>query len=118
MAMLDELLVKAKDVARKAEEKTDDLIEIARLRYRMNETEKEISATMEGIGRLVYDQKRAGAVDEAIIAECCDQIDRLNAKREALLARLMHLKNAARCSACGEYNSETAAYCSRCGGKM
>ena len=59
MTTLEDVLYKAKTMAEAAGKKTSDMLEATRLKMEAAEIEKDISATLEGLGRLIYDGRKA-----------------------------------------------------------
>ena len=60
MATFEDVVNKAKSAAETAGKKTSDFLEATRLKVDAAEVEKELAYTMEGLGRLLYDEKKTG----------------------------------------------------------
>ena len=60
MATFEEILNMAREGAEKVGQKTSDFVEVTRMKMRIAEIEKEVAATYEGLGRLVYDAEKSG----------------------------------------------------------
>ncbi len=118
MATFEDFLNKAKDAAEVAGKKTNEFIDATKLKMEISRTEKELAATFEGLGRLVYDaQKGAEDVSELMDA-CVSHIEELNGQVTLLQDKLATMKNAVRCPACGAYNDQDALFCKSCGEKI
>lgn len=122
MASLEEMLYKAKTAAENAIDtagkKTADFMEVGKLKMEASETEKDLAATLEGLGRLVYDGRKAGEDVSTMVEESIAKVDELNAKREEIRRKIDEYKNVVRCKQCGTVNVDDALYCKRCGNKL
>lgn len=115
MATFEEILNKAREGAEKAGQKASDFVEVTRMKMNIAELEKEIAATYEGLGRLVYDAKKSGEDLNEMVEACVENIDELQADAEELRGKLYAFKHMQKCSACGAINTEDAAFCNQCG---
>jgi len=115
MATFEEILNKAREGAEKVGQKTSDFVEVTRMKMRIAEIEKEVAATYEGLGRLVYDAQKSGEDVGDMISACVENIDELQADADALRDQLYAFKHLQKCAACGAVNDEDAAFCNKCG---
>lgn len=118
MAMFEEVLSRAKEVAQAAGKKTEEFVEITKVRVQIGDLRREISSLYEGLGRLVYDARKADESVEDMVDACISQLDDLQAELARLEERVLQSKNAIRCDACGAFNANDAAFCSQCGNKL
>ena len=118
MVTWESILNMAKDAVNTAERKTGEFIDITKLKMEINRIEKELAATYEGLGRLVYDAKKGAEDIEDLMNACITHIDEQNAALAKLQEKLAESKNAIRCPACGSLNDHDAAYCKSCGEKI
>ena len=118
MATLESILNMAKDAVETAEKKTGDFIDVTKLKMEINRTEKELAATYEALGRLVYDAKKGSEDIGDLMDACVMQIDELTVKSEKLQNKLAESKFALRCPACGCLNDQDATFCKCCGEKI
>lgn len=118
MTTFEDILCKAKNVAESAGKKTNDLVEMTKLKMAAAETEKDIASTLEGLGRLVYDGKKAGEDVSAMIDECIGRVDELTEKLEGIREKILEYKNAVRCSQCGVVNTDDSDFCKKCGARL
>jgi len=118
MATWESILNMAKDAVQTAERKTGEFIDTTKLKMEINRIEKELAATYEGLGRLVYDAKKGAEDIGELMDACVAHIDEQNAALAKLQDKLAQSKNAIRCPACGNLNDQDAAYCKSCGEKI
>ena len=118
MGTFEDVLLKAKSVAESAGKKTTDLVEVTKLKMEAAEVEKDISATLEGLGRLMYDSKKAGEDVSALIDECIIKVDEQNAKLAELRDKICAYQNVVRCRQCNTVNADDAVFCKKCGSKI
>ena len=113
MTTFADVLYKAKTMAEAAGKKTSDMLEATRLKMAAAEIEKDIAATLEGLGRLVYDGRKAEEDVSATVDECI-----LNKKLEEAREAISAYKKMQRCKQCGADNQDDAVYCKKCGAKL
>lgn len=118
MTTFEDILCKAKNVAESAGKKTNDLVEMTKLKMEAAETEKDIASTLEGLGRLVYDGKKAGEDVSVMTDECVRRVDELTEKLEGIREKILEYKNAIRCSKCGAVNTDDSDFCKKCGARL
>ena len=118
MMTWEDILGKTRDAAEYVGKKTEDFVELTKLRLALSDTEKELAATMEGLGRLVYDARKSGADVTALLDEAVATADALQKKAEGLREQIYAYKKVKRCAACQAINREDAAYCKACGAKL
>ena len=118
MSTIEDVLYKAKTMAEAAGKKTSDMLEATRLKMAAAEIEKDIAATLEGLGRLVYDGRKAEEDVSATVDECILKLDELNKKLEEAREAISAYKKMQRCKQCGADNQDDAVYCKKCGAKL
>lgn len=84
MATFEDVVNKAKSAAETAGKKTSDFLEATRLKVDAAEVEKELAYTMEGLGRLLYDEKKTGEDRSTQIEDGIRRADELNARLNEL----------------------------------
>ena len=118
MATFEEILNKARAGAEKVGQKTSDFVEITRMKMDIAEIEKEIAATYEGLGRLVYDAEKSGQDSTEMVQACIENIDELQADVDEIRDRLYAFKHMKKCASCGAINDEDADFCNKCGAAL
>ena len=98
--------------------KASDLVEVTKLKMEAAEVEKDVSATLEGLGRLVYDGRKSGQDVSALTEECITKIDELNARVAELRRKIDEYNNILRCPQCQAVNTDDSLYCKKCGTKL
>ncbi|HBT64084.1 MAG TPA: hypothetical protein DEB10_05415 [Ruminococcaceae bacterium] len=118
MSTFEDVISKAKSVAETAGKKTSDFIETTRLKIEVSELEKDMASIMEGLGRLVYDSRKAGEDVSSMIDDCVLRIDDCQAKIDELRKKIDAYRYLVRCKGCGTPNPDDAAFCKKCGVKI
>lgn len=118
MASFEEVLYKAKEMAEAAGKKTADFVEVTRLKMNAAEIEKDIAATFEGLGRLIYDGRKDGQDVSSMVDECILKVDELQARLDEVRNKIYEYQKAVRCEKCGTVNTDDSAYCKRCGARI
>jgi len=116
MKTWEELVCKAKELAGEAGRKVTDVADLAKQKIKIAENEKAIRATLEALGRLLYDSRRGdGELQEEMVAELVAQIDELAAANEDLQAAIDNNSGKKTCVVCGNANPSGSAFCNNCG---
>ena len=118
MTTFDEFLYKAKTVAQAAGKKTEEWVEVAKLKCEVVSLQKEQSTTFEGMGRLWYDAQKSGKDVGEMLRECAAHIDELEVRIADVQDRILQHKDAVRCKACNEANPIDSVYCRKCGANI
>ncbi len=117
MTAFEEVLSCAKSVAQTAGKKTEEFVELTKIRVQIADLRREMAALYEGLGRLVYDSRVAGEPVDDMVEACVAQLTELQAQLVKLEDRVMQSKNVIRCE-CGTLNVKTAVFCNQCGKKL
>lgn len=118
MGTFDELFLKAKDLARAAGNKTEEVVEMTRLKMQVSQLRNEIDANYQKLGEITYELTRAGAQNAELINMCIAEIESQNKDLDELNDKLDCMKNVVKCPACMEANPVGALYCARCGASL
>ncbi len=118
MTTFEEILCKGKNAAECVGKKASDIVEVTKLKMEAAEAEKDIAATLEGLGRLVYDGRKSGQDVSALTEECIAKIDEMNEKARRLRAKIDEYNNVVRCPQCDAVNTDDSKFCKKCGTKI
>lgn len=118
MTNFEDVMSKAKDVAEAAGKKTSELIDIARLKIEAGDIERDISAMLEGLGRLVYESRKKGEDISSAVDSCALKLDERYAQLAEVREKIDEYKNMIRCKNCGTPNTEDSVFCKKCGNKV
>jgi len=119
MKTWEELICTAKDLACEAGRKVTDVADLAKQKIKIAENEKALRDTLEALGRLLYDSRRADEpMSEDVVEALLAQVDELAAANERLQAAVDNASGKKTCSSCGSANPHGAAYCNSCGKSM
>lgn len=118
MSRLDDLLIKAKDLASAAGNKAQEMAELTKLRLQAAQLRSDLDANYLKMGEIVYELKKADTENEDLIAMCIAEIDAQHKELEELNQKIDDLKNEVKCPECMASNPKEALYCSRCGAAL
>ena len=118
MAVFEDVLSRAKAMAKTAGKKTEELVEITKLHVQIGDLRREIASLYEGLGRLVYDSRRSEEPVDDLIDACIESLTEQEAALARFEDRVMQNKNAVRCPECGAVNANNATFCNQCGQKL
>ncbi len=118
MASFEDFWNLTKETAEKVGRKTSDFVDVTKLRMELSSVEKELSVTLEGLGRVVYDSRKSGEDATDMILACIEHVDELMEQRDDLRHKIDVYKNVRRCASCGVNNPEEADFCQKCGTKL
>lgn len=118
MSRLDDLLIKAKDLANAAGNKAQEMAELTKLRLQAAQLRSDLDANYLKMGEIVYELKKADTENEDLIAMCIAEIDAQHRELEELNQKIDDLKNEVKCPECMASNPKDALYCSRCGAAL
>ena len=118
MTSVESMLSKAKEMVEAAGRKAGNLTDLAKMKLKLADNEKAIDTTLAALGRLVYESRKNGDLNEETVNELVQQVDELEAANEELQAAIDNNRGRKTCRSCGSANPENAAYCNKCGQKM
>ncbi len=118
MTTFEDILCKGKNAAECVGKKASDIVEVTKLKMEAAEMEKDIAATLEGLGRLVYDSRKSGQDVTALTEECIAKIDEMTAKAAELRGKIDEYNKVIRCPECQAVNSDDSLFCKKCGTKL
>ncbi|MBQ4109318.1 MAG: hypothetical protein IJC74_00390 [Clostridia bacterium] len=106
-----------KETAGKAVEKSNQLIDITKLNFKVSDLKSDIEKTYKAIGLKIFEDYKSGEATPDEIAELCKLIEENYEKIEALKSEIADIKNMKKCPECGKYISADSSFCSDCGAK-
>ena len=111
----DELISKGKEVTDAAYQKSLEVIERAKIRFKLQEAKTHQRRAYLELGKIAYEQIKSGDIkpDERL-QNAESEIDTANYTVKLLMRELNELRGAAVCPKCGTLNPEKAKYCSEC----
>ncbi len=98
--------------------KTEDVVEIQKLRSKIHNAKKNVEVDYKKLGTIIYQRYLSGeAVDEEL-ANICVAIDDMLAEVEKYKDELAEKKGLNICDSCEASNPKDAAFCMKCGSKL
>ena len=118
MTTWEDVLLKVRNAADTVGKKTTELTDTVKLKTKSAQLQKEMAATFEGMGRLLYDSRQSGRDVSDLLEDSAKRIDELQAEWQQVEEELCAYKGAVHCPACRAIVEDSAAFCSHCGHKM
>lgn len=118
MSLLEDAVVNAKSAAVAVGKKAGQIVDVSKLRISAAGLNKEISARLEELGRIVYQARKDESVSEEQTESCVAAIDELYEQLDAVNEQITVLKKRIKCKECGYENSQEAVFCNKCGAKL
>lgn len=115
MGTMDDLLIKAKELARAAGDKTEEVVGYTRLKLQMSQLKSDIEENYEKLGQIVYELHCADTQNQELLDMCFAELDAQNEQLEELQFKIDQLKNTVKCPACKQPVPNQAKFCSNCG---
>jgi Zn finger protein HypA/HybF involved in hydrogenase expression len=112
MAFFDDVKKLTKNVADKGKE----AIEITKLNSQVSTEKDKMKDIFAKIGEQVYAAYKNG--EDRGFGDSCLMLQEIDAKVDEIKAKLMEIKDSAKCPACGAEVSKEVAFCPKCGGKV
>ncbi len=118
MDFFENLKEKVTKTTKVAIQKSNELVEITKLKMAVSDAENEITGIMRHIGEVLYDAYKTGGDSYSSIEAECERIDEKYAQIAEIEARIAALKNAKTCPNCKKEMDKDAQFCSHCGLKF
>ncbi len=118
MTTVEEVICKARDLAEAAGKKTEEMVNLTKLKWELSETRRAVCAKMEDIGRAVYTAHTEGVSADEKLEMLFADVAALEEKIAAVTAQIDELRGAKACDECGANNPNTAGFCQNCGKKL
>ena len=98
--------------------KTDEFVEIQKIRNRQGQLESRIENNYQEIGRKIYCRFRNGEAFDEQLAELCREIMRMEKEVEACKEQVAEKKGQTLCPSCGAGVPKEASFCMYCGAPL
>lgn len=115
MATMGNVLNTACELVDTAGRKTAELVDKTKTKMDIATLEKQLAATFEGIGRLMYDAAESGEDIAYIKDDAFATVKKLQKEIDKAYAKLYAYKGAVACKECGAINDVDALFCKKCG---
>ncbi len=111
----DEIISKGKDITDAAYQKSLEIIERTKIRFKLQEAKATQKRAYARLGKIAYELIKSGEIkpDERMSA-LESEIDTANYNVKLLMREQSELRGAAICPKCGFLNPERAKFCSEC----
>ena len=117
-----DVLEKAGDVAEKTyktvADKSNKLVEEAKIKIKVSDTEAEITALFEDMGVRMYEKYKSGEKIDAEFAKECKRIEKMYKEIDKLDVKALYLKDLRTCESCKETIGIENKFCPNCGEKQ
>lgn len=118
MGVLEDAVLKAKDAADFAGKKTNEFVEVSRIKVNITSLEKRIESEYAQLGKMVYKAAKEQTDCTDYVTEKATAIDAVIEERKNLVDKLNKYRNVKICLSCGAENTQNDIYCSKCGTKL
>lgn len=115
MGFLDDIIASAKSVVGKAEEQTDKVVELSKLKYQSAQLSSELRSLYEKLGRAVYSMMNEEHDNQELVNSLAEEITEVRAAQAVVEDKLNDRLNRRICPACGAQNVKEAVFCMKCG---
>ena len=106
------------DTAEVVGKKTEELVEVQKLRSRIRTAQRQAEQDYHRLGHMVFERFVEGEAMDLELSEVCDHLIQVRNQIAAFEEELARKKGQCICPACGKANPTTAAYCMYCGAVM
>ena len=107
-----------KSAAEVAAKKTEQTVEISKLKFEIAKVKAETDKKYMELGELVYKACKGDSKAQENTTAIIKETDELFRKVKALLRELDETENAVTCKECGKRNGKDSKFCSQCGEKL
>ncbi len=118
MGVFEDTVVKAKDVLDSAVQKTEDMIEVQKLKFSVSNLNAKLAKDYEALGKLYYRMKTEDAQVQDEAESLCCAIEKKQEEIKKLEDKIAENKKCVVCDRCGVKNPAGSAFCSGCGQKF
>lgn len=118
MGMIEDAAVKAREALDIAGKKTEELIALQKLRFRLASLKSQLGRDYQLLGSLYYDQVKNKQPAGSLIDGQILKIDALLAEIREVEQSIAEQKGQVLCPACRTGQPSDAVFCNRCGAKL
>lgn len=118
MDIIEKIINNVEKTAKTVVQKSNDVVEITKLKMAISNAEAEAEELIADVGRLVYEAYKSGEGNPELVEEKCEQIEALKKDIEEKRNLFAKLRNLKRCNECEYENEAEAVYCCKCGSKL
>ena len=118
MGLMEQTVIKAKEVIDIAGKKTGELIELQKLRVSAASIQAQLSKEYEALGRLAYDLGKQGVAANEAFETLVQGIDEKKEELQVLEGKIATAKGDRICPACSTVNGMEAVFCNKCGQRV
>jgi len=98
--------------------KTEDVVEIQKLRSKIHNAKKNVEVDYKKLGIIIYQRYLSGESVDEELANICVALDDMLAEVEKYKDELAEKKGLNVCDSCDATNPKDAAFCMKCGSKL
>ncbi len=109
---------KLSDAAKNTAKKSEELIEIGKVRSKIRDAENDIEKIKMQIGETAYSKFKEGVATFPEAEDLCSGIDEALARIDDLEEKILRLKHIRICPECSTEVEDIVAFCSKCGHKF
>lgn len=118
MGLFEDAVVKAKDAFDVAAKKTNEVVSIQKLKFKVSQANSDLAKDFETLGRLYYENVKESGEEITQHKEIIELIEAKFAEIEQLEKEIDAQSKNITCNKCGNKNPDTASFCSNCGEKL
>ena len=116
--MIEDVFGKAKKAANAAGKKTEELVELSKLKLSAMQVNTDIKALYEKLGGAVYSMQKAHYENPELVDSLVEDIDEKRVELKEIHNKIAVLQKAKECECCHTKNPKEACYCQKCGSKL
>lgn len=106
------------DTAEAVGKKTEDVLEVQKLRSKISNAKKNVEVDYKKLGMIIYQRYLSGETLDEELVTLCDAIGDLMKQAEQYQEELADKKGIIICNVCSSSNPKDAFYCMKCGNKL
>lgn len=118
MGIFEDLMAGAKNVVDYAGKKTDDVVELSKLKYQSSQLSNELRSLYEKLGCAVYSMMKSEYDNNELIDSLAAEIEEVKNTLQEVNEKIAEKKELKLCPACGTKNDKEASYCMKCGNRL